>query len=67
METNLDTEGLNIMVKFSEVVSWMEALALLCVSPVAGYKLCCLLSADSSLSAPLVTLAKVASSKTDNV
>lgn len=47
METNLDTEGLNIMVKFSEV-SWIEALAVLCASPMAGNKLRRLPSAVSS-------------------
>lgn len=39
METNLDTEGLNIMVKFSEVISWIKALAVRFASPMAGNKL----------------------------
>lgn len=61
METNLDTEGLNIMVKFSEVISWIEALAVLCAGPMAVFPV------PFPPISPPATLAKVASSKTDNV
>lgn len=49
------------MVKFSEVISWIEALAVLCAGPMAVFPV------PFPPISPPATLAKVASSKTDNV